>query len=81
MFGHSAFILEFHIAFDIILICLTGDCFINKLKLRGHYKSYEIQSKLFITSLIITEYSISNIKMLGTDLFLLKFPLYNRIFT
>ena len=30
--GHSALILEFCIAFDIILICLTGDCFISKLK-------------------------------------------------
>ena len=40
-----------------------------------------IQSKLFITSLVITEYLISDIKLLGTDLFLLKFPLYNRIFT
>ena len=29
-------------AFDIILICLTGDCFINKLKLRDPFKSYEI---------------------------------------
>ena len=28
--GYSAYILEFYIAFDIILICLTGDCFINK---------------------------------------------------
>ena len=27
--GYSAFILEFYIAFDIILICFTGDCFIN----------------------------------------------------
>ena len=27
--GYSAFILEFLIAFDIILICLTGDCFIE----------------------------------------------------
>ena len=26
---HARFILEFYIAFDIILICLTGDCFIN----------------------------------------------------
>ena len=43
--------------------------------------SYGVQSKLFITSLVITEYSISNIKLLGTDLFPLKFPLYNRIFT
>ena len=40
-----------------------------------------IQSKLFITSLVITEYSISDINLLGTDLSLLKFPLYNRIFT
>ena len=37
--GHSAFILEFYIAFDIILICLTGDFFINKLKLRYSFKS------------------------------------------
>ena len=41
-FGHSAFIFEFYIAFDIILICLTGDCFINKFKLRDPFKSYEI---------------------------------------
>ena len=34
--------LEFYIAFDIILMCLTGDCFINKLKLRHPFKSYEI---------------------------------------
>ena len=40
-----------------------------------------VQSKLLITSLVITEYSISGIKLLGTDLFSLKFPLYNRIFT
>ena len=40
--GYSAFILEFYIAFDIILICLTGDCFINKLKLRDPFKSYDI---------------------------------------
>ena len=32
--GYSAFVLKFYIAFDIILICLTCDCFINKLKLR-----------------------------------------------
>ena len=36
--GYSAFILEFYIAFDIILICLTGDCFINKLKSRTSLK-------------------------------------------
>ena len=40
--GPSAFILELYIAFDIPLICLTGDCFINKLKLRDPFKSYEI---------------------------------------
>ena len=40
--GYSTFIMEFYIAFDIILICLTGDCFINKLKLRDPFKSYEI---------------------------------------
>ena len=40
--GYSAFILEFYIAIDIILICLTGDCFINKLKLRDTFESYEI---------------------------------------
>ena len=39
---HGAFILEFYIAFDIILICLNGDCFINTLKLRDTFKSYEI---------------------------------------
>ena len=40
--GYSAFIFEFYIAFGIILIYLTGDCFINKLKLRDPFKSYEI---------------------------------------
>ena len=35
---YSAFKMEFYIAFDIILICLTGDCFINKLKLRDPFK-------------------------------------------
>ena len=39
----------------------------------------EIQSKLFITSLVITEYTIFDIKLLGTDLFPLKFPVYNNI--
>ena len=36
-----------------------------------------ILSKLFIRSLVITEYSISDLNLLGTDLFPLKFPLYN----
>ena len=47
------------------------------------YKRYYfvLQSKLFIMALVITEYSISNIKLLGSNLFPLTFPLYNRIFT
>ena len=40
--GHNAFMLDFYIAFDIILVCLTGDCFINKRKLIDPFKSYEI---------------------------------------
>ena len=36
--GHNAFMLDFYIAFDIILVCLTGDCFINKLKLIDPFK-------------------------------------------
>ena len=40
-----------------------------------------IQSKLFITSFVTTEYSVSDENLLRTVLFLLKFPLYNRIFT
>ena len=39
---HIAFILEFYIAFDIILICLIGDCFINRLKLKDLFKREEI---------------------------------------
>ena len=39
------------------------------------------QNYIFLTSLVITEYSISDVNLLGTDLFPLKFPLYNRIFT
>ena len=42
MLGDSAFIMEFYIAVDIIRICLTGDCFINKLKMRDLFESYEI---------------------------------------
>ena len=40
-----------------------------------------LQSKLFIMSLFITEYSISDINCQGTDLFPLNFSLYNRSFT
>ena len=42
MLGLCAFIFEFYIAFDIIMICLNGQCFINKLMLRDSYKSDEI---------------------------------------
>ena len=35
-----------------------------------------LQLKLFVTSPVITEYSIADIKLLGTDQFPLKFPLY-----
>ena len=44
--GHSAFILGFYIAFDFIMICLTGDCFINKLKFRDPFKRYEIVTSI-----------------------------------
>ena len=46
--GYSAFVLEFYIAFGIILICLTGDCFINKLKFRDPIKSYEIVPSILL---------------------------------
>ena len=36
--GYSAFILEFCIAFGIILIYIAGDCIINKHKLRDPLK-------------------------------------------
>ena len=39
--GQDAFMLEFYMVFDIILIC-TGYCFINKLMLRDPFTSYEI---------------------------------------
>ena len=61
------------------VICQTY-VLIGKIPDNKHFGDY-IQSKLFITSLVIIEYSIFNIKLLGTDLFLFKFPLYNRIFT
>ena len=43
---YNAFILEFNIAFDLILICLTGNCYINKLNLRDPIKSYEIDPSI-----------------------------------
>ena len=39
---YNTFIMEFYIAFDIILICLIVDCFINKLKLIDPFKSYKM---------------------------------------
>ena len=42
--GHSAFILEFYIVLDLILICLPGDFFINKLKLREVSKRAKIRN-------------------------------------
>ena len=54
----------------------------HEVLLKPHIRpKRKIQSKFFITSLFITEYSISDINLQGIDLFLLKFPLYNRIFT
>ena len=53
---------------------------ITQTKLNVVSKGRFIQLKLY-SSLVITEYSISDINILGTDLFPLKFPLYNRIFT
>ena len=43
----------------------------------GSCSQWQIQSKLFITSLFITEYSLSDINLQGTDLFPLKFLFYN----
>ena len=40
--GHSAFILVFYIAYDIILICLTGVSFIFNLKLGDPFKSHKV---------------------------------------
>ena len=48
-------------------------CLIGKIPDNKHFGDY-IQSKPFIISLVITEYSIYNIKLLGTDLFPFKFP-------
>ena len=56
-------------------------CLIMALSLCCKCCRFILQSKLFITSLFITEYSISDKKLLGTDLFPLKFSLYNRVFT
>ena len=44
--GYSAFRLEFYIAIDIILICLTGDCSITNLKLRDPIKVMRLTPQL-----------------------------------
>ena len=41
MLGAKCIHLGVLYCFDIILICLTGDCLSNKLKLRDPFKSYE----------------------------------------
>ena len=48
------------------VICIY---FISYIDYRLNDVNNFVQSKLFITSLIITEYSIGDIKLLGTDLF------------
>ena len=40
--GHGVFILVFYFSNNIILICLTSDCFIDKLKLGDTFKSHVI---------------------------------------
>ena len=49
--GYSAFILEFYIALYIVLICLTGDCFINKLNLRERDSSLNTTPVDFYSSI------------------------------
>ena len=81
---------ECSIPFFCVIVILTSDPVKNLFleyyghvayQIKGNEMYEKLQSKLFIASLDITEYSISNIKLLGTDPFPLKFPLYNRIFT
>ena len=69
--------LMFYIDFgDTGTVTEFGEILQQILKLR-----YVRCIKLFITSLVIAEYSISSISLLRTDLYPLKFPLYNIIFT
>ena len=65
-------------------IVLNVEVFAAEKRIIGPHKSIMlrvIQSKLFITSLVITEFSISDMKLLGTDLVPFIFHLFNRIFT
>ena len=51
--GYSAFILEFYIALYIVLICLTGDCFMNKLNLRERDSPLNMTPVDFYPSIIV----------------------------
>ena len=68
---HSAFILELYIAFDIILICLIRECFINKLKLRDPFKRYER-----VNTTPVEVYP--SINVMWTNLFVFQMPDGNR---
>ena len=70
--GYSAIILEFYVAFDIILIYLTGDCFINKLKMRDSFKRYEI-----VPSIRLHFYP--SINVMWINLFVFQKPDGNRL--
>ena len=72
-FGYSAFILEFYIAFDIILIGLTGDCFILKFKLRDPFKSYEI-----VLSIRLKVFFYPSVNVMWINLFVFQTPDGNR---
>ena len=65
---YSAFVLELYIAFDIILICRTGDCFINKLKLK------DPDSRLNTTPVD----SYVSINVMWVNLFVFQTPVGNR---
>ena len=72
--GYCAFILEFYIAIDIILICLTCDCFINKLKVRDPFKSYDI-----VPSIRLQRFFYPSINVMWINLFVFQTPDGNRL--
>ena len=71
---YSAFILEFYIAFDVFLIRLTDDFFINKLKLRDPLKSYEI-----VPSIRLQRIFYPPINVMWINLFVFHTPDWNRL--
>ena len=71
--GHSAFILEFYIAFDVVLIYLTDDCFINELKLRDPYKILRDRP---LNTTPVDFYPPINVMWI--DLFMFQTPDWNR---